>query len=353
MQKTAIIISLNFNPGHISHLIAYYKQCQDLGYQSILYINEQFKPFISEDYEIITYGERHPASADLAIFTFPCEKNLSEIKYLKYKLKTKIIYIFHEPLEKLSVYRKSGFSIIKLIELAIINIINVITIKWSDIILLPSNKALNLYDSNKVYKNENRHYIPLMYDDERKENHSKMHRIYFSYIGTIAPDHSYNEFIEFVKYAITNKKMQELSFLIATKSKIEKSDEIIKLLNTNRLMIFSGTPLSDEQINNFYTSSLIVWNAYERTMQSGVLAKAFMFGTPVIVMRKNISEFVEDGREVVAIDDNKSFDQIENAVNKILVNHKSYSDACRNRFLKTFYYKNFNEQFLHIVEDCK
>ena len=27
-----LIISLNFNPGHVSHLIASYKQCEDLGY---------------------------------------------------------------------------------------------------------------------------------------------------------------------------------------------------------------------------------------------------------------------------------------------------------------------------------
>jgi glycosyltransferase involved in cell wall biosynthesis len=353
MQKIAVIVSLNFNPGHVSHLIASYKQCQDLGYKSVLYIDEQFRPFIPDGFDFIVYGDRRPDAADLAVFTFPSQKNLSKIKYLKHKLNAKIIYIFHEPLEKISVYRKAGFSTMKLIKIAVINEISILTVKLSDIILLPSKKALDLYDSNKVYKNEDRHYLPLMFDDERHEKYGRMPRTYFSYIGTIASDHSFNEFVEFVKYAISEKKLQELNFLIATKSKVEKTDEIIKMLDTGRLTIFDGTPLNDDEINAFYASSFVVWNAYDRTTQSGVLAKSFMFGTPAIVLRKNVSEFVEDGKEVVAIENNKSFVQIEDAISKILDNHQAYSDACRGRFLSTFYYKNYNKQLSQILDSCK
>jgi len=300
----ALIVSLNFNPGHVSHLIASYMQCKDLGYNSVLYIDMQFLPYLPNGLNVIVYGEKLPEAIDLAVFTFPSEKNLSEIKYLKRKLNSKVIYIFHEPLEKISVYRKAGFSIKKLLKLAIINEISALTVKWADIILLPSRKALDLYEANKKYKNNNKHYMPLMYDDERQEKNSLLSRKYFSYIGTIAPDHSFNEFIEFVNYAIMEKWLEELNFLIATKSTIEKTDKIVKLIDTGRLTIVEGTPLSNEQINSYYVSSFVVWNAYERTTQSGVLAKSFMFGTPAIVLKKNLSEFTKEDVEVVAIEDN-------------------------------------------------
>ena len=353
MQKTVIIISLNFHPGHVSHLIASYKLCQNLGYKSLLYIDEQFSSFIPNGFDTIVYGKKRPKVADVAIFTFPSEKNLYEIGYLKYKLNTKIIYIFHEPLEKMSAYWKAGFSIRKLIKLVIINGINILTLKWSDVILIPSKKSLDLYDGNKRYKNKNRHYLPLMYDDELKDTHSKMPRIYFSYIGTIASDHSYKEYKEFVKYAIENNRLEGIKFLIATRTKVKKTQEIKNLIDTGKLTIYDGAPLRDEQINAYYASSFVVWNAYERTNQSGVLAKSFMFGTPAIVMKKNISEFMEDGKEVIEIVDNKSCDQIETAVTTILDNYQAYSNACRERFLTTFFYNNYNEKFSLIIDSCK
>ena len=47
-MKTAIIVSLNFNPGHVSHMVASYKQCEELGYKSSLYIHPQFKEYLPD-----------------------------------------------------------------------------------------------------------------------------------------------------------------------------------------------------------------------------------------------------------------------------------------------------------------
>ena len=45
-QKIALISSLKFRPAHLSHLIASYRQFEDLGYQSILFIHPDFIPFL-------------------------------------------------------------------------------------------------------------------------------------------------------------------------------------------------------------------------------------------------------------------------------------------------------------------
>ena len=83
--------------------------------------------------------------------------------------------------------------------------------------------------------------------------------------------------------------------------------------------------------------------------ESGVLAKSFMFGTPALVMSQNLNEFTHDGENVVAIDDNTNFKEIEVAVTKIRDNFDSFSVNCRQEFEKSFYYKVYNENLKSII----
>lgn len=344
-NERALIISLNFHPGHVSHMIASYKQCEEIGYSSVYYVAEGFVDYLPKGSRICVYGKDSFPKASVAIFVFPSEKNLLLIRKLK-RLGAKIIYIFHEPLSPMKEYLKAGFSYKYLAKLWVINRISCLTVKWSDAILLPSNKAVDFYKANTLYRNENFHYLPLLYDDERTTEHGKLERKYFSYIGTVAADHSFPEYMEFVKNAIRYNLLPQLNFLIATKSEFDVPKE---LLASPRVDIKKGNPLSDSEINDCYASSLVVWNAYTRTTQSGVLAKSFMFGTPAIVMKKNLSEFTEDGREVVAIEDNKSCEQIRKAVLIIMEDFMRYSQCCRRRFEECFYYGNYNNQMKDIL----
>lgn len=343
-MKTALIISLNFNPGHVSHLRACYKQLKECGYHSVYYVNEDFVGFLPRDSRVCIYEQCKVEKGDVAIFLFPSLKNILLIRSLKQQ-GTEIIYIFHEPLAPMKVYRKAGFSYKYLAKLWLINRINALTVKWSDVVLLPSKKAVELYNDNPLYNNMNAHYLPLLYDDERSLDHPK-NREYFGYIGTVAADHSFYEFLKFVEWAIKKNRLPQLKFLIATKSEFEVPQA---LTDSSRVVLQKGRPLSDEEINEYYASTYIVWNAYARTTQSGVLAKSFMFGTPAIVLRKNLSEFTEDGKEVVAIDDNTSFEQIEEAVIKIMETFPDFSNAARKRFENTFYYKKYNEQMKSLI----
>lgn len=346
-MKKALIVSFKFHPGHISHLIASYKQFEDLGYESWFLINKKSVVFLERNkYNIIDNNCR--IRPDVVLFLFPHPKNIIQIIKKKIVGSSQIIYVFHEPLTKLSVYRESGFSSFNLLKLAIGNIFDILVVLLSDIVILPSKKAIMYYQENKLYKNRRYKYIPLMYDDERTEKHIKLKREFFSYIGTIAADHSYNEYFSFVKWAVNNGSLINLKFKIATKEIVERNGEMEKMINTGRLVVCDGHPLSNEEINNHYASSLVIWNAYNRMTQSGVLAKAFMFGTPAIMMRHNLNEFAHDGEEVVAIDDNKSYEQIEDAIRIIVDDFDRFSNNCRNQFLQSFYYKNYNEKMAEI-----
>lgn len=342
----ALIISLNFHPGHVSHMVASYKQCEELGYQSIFYVDSEFENYLPHECRMLINGRHSCPVTDIVIFLFPSQKNLPLIWKMKRK-GVRVVYIFHEPLSPMSDYRKAGFSYKYLAKLWVINRISQLTVKWSDLILLPSRKAVDFYEKNPLYKNRNYHYLPLMYDDERRKRHELLPRIYFSYIGTIAADHSFGEFLNFAEWAIRENRMPEFKFLIATKSSFTVPD-ILK--DSQRITIQQGRPLTDEEINAYYVSTIVVWNAYARTTQSGVLAKSFMFGTPAIVLRKNCNEFAHDGIEIKAIEDNTNKDEIAAAIVGVKKDFMAYSSNCRKRFEESFYYRKYNEQFRELIE---
>lgn len=345
MKGTALIISLNFHPGHVSHMVASYRQFEELGYKSVYCVNKGFLNYLPDKSRIRVSGIGKIHEVTVAIFLFPSHKNLILIRKLK-KNYSKIIYIFHEPLAPLKEYRKAGFSYKYLTKLWIINRISCQTVKWSDVVLLPSKKAFEYYNANPLYQNKNVHYLPLLYDDERTVQLANKQRIYFGYIGTIAADHSFDEYLRFVEWAVKDNHLPKLKFLIATKSEFEVPQILVE---SSRVFIQKGRPLNDEEINEYYASTCVVWNAYARTTQSGVLAKSFMFGTPAIVLRKNLSEHTEDGKEVVAIDRNTSFEEIEKAVCRITEDFEHFSNAARERFEETFYYKKYNEVMRKIL----
>lgn len=344
-MSKALVISLNFHPGHVSHMVASYRQHEELGYESVYCVDEGFVPYLPRDSRISVYGKDKISDVSVAVFVFPSQKNLLLIRKLK-RQGAKIIYIFHEPLAPLKEYRKAGFSYKYLAKLWVINRISSLTVRWSDAVLVPSRKAEEFYHANPLYKNENVHYMPLLYDDERTEKYAGMERHYFGYIGTVAADHSFTEYLQFVEKAIAENRLPQLKFLIATKSVFEVPQA---LAESPRVVIQKGRPLSDEEINGYYASTFVVWNAYARTTQSGVLAKSFMFGTPAIVLRKNLSEFTVEGQEVAAIDDNTSFEEIEKAVLRITGEFEHYTNAARKLFEETFYYRQYNDTFKKIL----
>lgn len=348
-MRTALIISLNFNPGHVSHLRASYHQFEELGYESCYYVNPAFKDFLPKGSRALFYGEGKPEAADVAIVWFPSQKNLQVIWSLKRKFKTKIIYCFHEPVTSFNEYHESGYSRKQVLIERIKDWIGAYTSNISDAVIMPSKKAYSNYLEGKLYKNKNAIYMPLLYDNERSEVHLQTERSFFSYIGTVAPDHSFNEYVSFIKWTYKQDKLKDIKFMIATRS-IVVCDEMMKeMVNAGRLKLIQGKPMDDETINSCYASTFVVWNAYSRTMQSGVLAKSFMFGTPAIVLRKNLSEFTVDGQEVAAIDDNTSFDEIEKAVLRITGEFEHFSYSARKRFEDTFYYRQYNDTFKKIL----
>lgn len=341
----AITISLNFNPGHFSHLIASCKLLEECGYESYLYINSRFNEFDENNQfrKINTPAQLSQLSEiKIAVFWFPSIRNIWETIRLKYFFESQIIYVYHEPFDSVKNYYNAGFRLKKIGKICLINIVNMPVLLLADNIILPSKTAFSLYQKKYLWINKNASKIPLLFDDETIGDITTVDKHYISYIGTVAADHAFDKFVAFVDVAITNDWFSNMVFLIATGSKIpERQKKILDRHHASgRLRISAGHFMTNAEINEHYRNSIVVWNAYNRSLQSGVLPKAYMFGAAVIVLTKNASEYILDGYTGVLIDDNNNIEQIKNAIQKIACGKEIFVHNCRKLFLNLFFYKS-------------
>ncbi len=353
-MKNALVVSLNFNPGHFSHLIANYKLFKEAGFQPTLYVNPGFRALDADhQYDTVTTPKElgRLSSIDVAVFWFPSLRNIPEIIRLKVLYKTWIIYIYHEPFDSILNYYRSGFRIKKILKICLINLVNIPVILLSDRIVLPSAKALKLYQRKYTMLNRQYSMLPLLFDDEAGSGPHKDDKNCFSYIGTIAADHAFDQYVRFVDHAVRHDLFPGVQFIVATRNEIPQREmEILKPhIVAGKVSVSSGRSMTNEEINVFYKKSLIVWNAYYRSMQSGVLPKAYMFGASVIILSGNENEFFDNHQTGVAISDNRNIDEIAHAASEILNNKATFMHNCQEKFLATFYYKNKVSDFMKLI----
>ncbi len=137
----------------------------------------------------------------------------------------------------------------------------------------------------------NKFYLfPLPFKNENLLNNNGK-KEYFSCIGSTALAHNFEGFVKTI--LDISKIDKDVKFLIATKDTISSDilEKIKFLINDNRLLLNHGKIMTNDEINNYYSISLAVWLYYNTSVQSGVLCKSFMFGSPVIA--SNIGSFKE------------------------------------------------------------
>ncbi len=346
----AILVSKRFNPGHISHIQANAKLLEGQGFDVRFFLHSLFLTFPGNTFlgqETHLSDHLKLKKGDLFIVWFPSLSVLFNLLIVRLLSKATIVYIYHEPYTSFASYRKSGFSRIKALKVTVISWINWFICSLSHKIILPSSRAYNALPAAKT-NTERYAKINLLFSDEASSEQLIKPRTYISYIGTIAEDHAFEEFVHLMHGCICNEVLIPYKFLIATRSHIpaQLSHIIEKCTLSGRLVVQSGIPMPNDQINNFYAQSFLVWNAYKRSMQSGVLPKAYMFGTPVIMSIANQNEYFENGIHGILISDQYSIAEFENAISKIQIEWQIYSNNCRQFFLQNFDYRALASTFM-------
>jgi glycosyltransferase involved in cell wall biosynthesis len=125
-------------------------------------------------------------------------------------------------------------------------------------------------------------------------------------------------------------------------------DKIISR-NLDRIELMCGRTLQNKEIDSCYARSFAVWNLYRRSTQSGVLPKAFMFGTPVVASRiGSFPEYVRDGfnGRFANADDREG---VLCAVEELRRRTGEYASNCRRSFLEMFYYRSRLEELRQLL----
>jgi len=336
-----LISSLKFSPGHLSHIIGYAKLFKEIGYEVTLWLHESYKKMMPEEnFQVMWYPDFFPKNIDMLFLYNPSIVNRVVCKKLK-QSGAKIIYLYHEPRRSFEQYLKEGLKRAEALKVSAVHYYLAKVLKYTDLVIVPSNYALKLYSKNDKKYNGNVVMIPLLFDDELTGGLNIPKKEYFSYIGHAVKVHTFDKYIELVKWIYTSGS--NMKFEIATRTDIGKTinnDEAIqKMISTGILKLSYGKPLTNMEINEAYERSFCVWNVYRVSTQSGVLPKAFMFGTPVVASSVgSFPEFVRNGENGYLVND-YDFENIYQRLLLIRENISTMSMNCRNTFENTFYWK--------------
>lgn len=344
-MKKALIISNSKNIGHLSSALAWYSLCMESGYEATLFTHERLRKYYDEKLYTSIKTVQLESNFDIVFFMSPAIENYQMIRQLKINKVIKIGYIFHEPLDHPSHWFINGIK--NGIKSLTGGLFQCMCISKVNFILLPSSKAYALYHERWIYKKlcKTYHRFPLMFEDE-SVSFPKVSKEYFSYIGTVTNDHGFTEFLMLAKAIIQNNLLPEVKILIATKSDLaDYNEEIKQLEKSDRVVISSGKIMSNEEINNFYNQSFLIWNGYNRSTQSGVLAKAYMFGTPVIYNKSNESEFHINEHNSIAVESNQNLPELINSIFKVFEKREEYSASAKKSFEEFYHYTNFRALF--------
>ncbi len=161
----AYVVSFKYSPGHFSHLKAYYKIFELLGYRSLMLLDYNYNNFQKElnnvnhlFFDNLTKVDFE--DGDIILIENPALINHKFIKRVKEKSKQiKVLYVYHEPWDGYKNYLKEGIK--QMIKSKIANIYSRKTIRLCDCVLIPSRFSISNYEKYEKNLNNNYYYFPL------------------------------------------------------------------------------------------------------------------------------------------------------------------------------------------------
>lgn len=344
------IASLRFAPGHIAHLRAYLELFTSLGCEASLFLDESYKEFMGEkknvvyfqsDVEIIEWCPSIVISYNIA------NENISLARKCK-KKNIFFYYILHEPWDSFRDLISLGKRMPRRVAA---NVVNYLTAHNAYKVILASENGQRKYERYMKRCNKNYAVFPLIFCDDY-DGKKVIERKYLSFIGGFTEPRACSSFIDFIKYSVA--KESHIKFCIASRDKVDAyldNPIMKKALQDGILTVYSGRPMTTEEINCHYRESICSWNAYKISTQSGVLPNALMQGSPVLVTDRgdsvNVVAEKKEGCYISRQYDNK---EIEGAFEYIEKHIKEMSEAARKKFLSTYEYSVYIEKAKSIYE---
>ncbi|MDD6071436.1 MAG: glycosyltransferase [Clostridiales bacterium] len=343
-----IIASVHFGAGHTAHLQAYQKLAEECGYDTALYLHQDYmKLFNNIQGKIILSEDEFRHFGPDVVWIYNTVTEIIKLIKLAKEMRSKIVYVLHEPYMGLKELMKDGNYLWKQGASCLLN--NWICKKADWVVLSSKYASKNCW---KYMHNTYRKHVmfPLIFEDEIMQDSE---RRYFTMASAYDNPKASDEFLNF---AVKSANRNNIKFQIVTRTEISEklnNSVVQQLMKEGRLKVQQGRSLTEDEMNTAYRTSIATWNAYKRSTQSGVLAHSFMQGAPVIATHVgSFDEYVVDGKTGTFIN-NYSYESILSAFERIEDDIDKMSLNCRKTFLTRFYYKNQKEQFIKIIEGLK
>jgi len=343
MKAKVAIVSLRCNPAFIQHLIAYAKAVTELGHEVVLLLDPAYQHFteLREVAPILEPGANLCADSwTHAVFLNVALENRELADALRHQ-NTKILYVYHEPWQ-MSVSYLFGEGIKSTLKAILAHRTTIPMLRIANMVILESQFGLEAYQGSDARFNGACTSFPQIYDDEAPNDLPSLlaPKRYFAFIGALCHSHGFDQFVTFMQNSLEQGK--NVTFLIASRNPfpahILRSARLRP--NLGNIEIRCGQPLTNDEMNRCYAESFCVWNIYRRSTQSGVLPKAFMFGTPVIASKLgSFPEYIEEGvnGRFATAEDHQG---IQKALEEIRRNIGTYAANCRRTFVDTFFYRS-------------
>jgi len=351
-----VFVCNKYSPAHSYSIESYNFVLKSNGITSYIlndfFINGDFSKQL--DIESISLNDlKNDRDNIVFFFVSPNINNIKTIKKIKRSIKdAKFIYLYHEPINatvKRELIKDRGFSIKTIKFIVGLSLFNgKRLIKEFDHVVLPSKNANDIYEKVRFFRKKSHSIIHLQFLSHSLSSSSN-NRYFLSYIGTIAENHGFEEF---VNYLLSSSVPGDLKVLIATSSVLDE-DVVKKLINKfgERITIQHGSFMSDETISEYYQKTKILWLGYKHSAQSGVLPMSFMYGTPVICSKiSSFNEFAKDGINCEYIDI-QNHNSINNAIDKILESFEKYQNGCADTYNVFFNPINNTEKIMRVFLD--
>lgn len=344
MPQTAAILSLHFSPAHASHVVALAKLLQAVGFDVTLVLQEQYLSLV--DFFVFGWpictekGLSTNSHFEVAIFCNAAPSNHRVAARMR-AARTTVVYLFHEPD---SVWNHLAEGLPEIVRLIAARYCSIAMLRRSCAVIVPSACAQTLYQRYFQKYNRNVHTLPLVLDDEISAERlagTVETRPYFAFIGNALKAHDFEGFLAFAKHAM--RAGSSFRFLVATKTDlgqlVARDAELSSYAKSGQIEIHHGRVMPIQEINEYHLRSFCVWNVYKCSTQSGVLARAFMSGSPVLANRiGSFTEFVQAGANGEFVESNDPaaiLDVVEGMRSRV----QTYVRGCRRSFLNTFYYQ--------------
>ena len=331
-KKTLRIHSHKFSPAHYNSLqaILLNKEIADIDSLSLTKDYYDFDPSLAKLKTDSDVGEVnvHLNSSIKTLF-------LSVLAKVRGK---KNILFLHEPIKCISTKISAYPNFFDKVRLVLIKVVNDALCMFADqLIVFSQNSYLNTPE--RFVKKTRQLCLPFedgYLDISNGIKKVKSNKITVSYIGTVANDHAFYEFVQWATESELDRHLVE--FRIYTKSTIDPN--VLRKIKS-RCSVESGRVLTNEEMLAAYRSSTFTWCVYRSANQSGVLPMALMNKSIPLVSRAFGSDLEKYSGCCVLIDD-RSVVHLDKQIRLAPLKLGDLQVNARNAFLRYHNAQRFN-----------